>query len=41
MDALFAEIPNSDIAFGDYIAEQEMLSEQEASEYLDIYNVSY
>ena len=41
MDVLFAEIPNSDIAFGDYIAEQEMLSEQEASKYLDVDDGSY
>ena len=36
MDMLFAEVERSDIAFDDYIYEQESIVEEEASKYLDI-----
>jgi len=41
METLFAEVPNSDSAFDDYIEEQESLALQEASEYLDVEDGAY
>jgi len=41
MDALFAQVPNSDIAFEDYVLEQDGALEEEASEYLNVDDGEY
>jgi len=41
MDVLFTEVPNSNIAFDDYIIEQDIALKEIADEYLDIDDVEY